>query len=286
MSCSEQTSQRWNGRRGDMTGSRSRDTILFLLLTMSSSLHALQQKDPEVVRYPGLSIAVGMEYEEGDYGTADTTETWTIPVRVKYRTADVLLEATIPYISAESTGVITTRTHGGRHMIPTTSISGSQSESGIGDISLGASYFLPRGTDKDLYLSVTGRVNLPTGDETVGLGKGETSYDLEFNIDKYLEKNLFFGTIGYEFVDEGVVGYDDILYGTVGAMHELDRKSSLGGSLYYAGAGTPGYDDVMELAGLVKHRLDKHYSLFGHVLIGLSDSAADWGAGLNLRYRF
>ncbi len=138
MPYSEQTSLRWNSS-GNVMGSPSRGAILFLLLIMSSSLYALQQKDPGVVRYPGLSIAVGMEYEEGDYGTADTTETWTIPVRIKYRTGNILLEATIPYISAESTGVITTRSHGGRHMVPTTSISGSQSESGIGDISLGAS---------------------------------------------------------------------------------------------------------------------------------------------------
>lgn len=254
---------------------------------ITSPAHAVETKEPVKSLYPGLSLRVGLEYEEGDYGTGDTTETWTLPVNVRYRTGNISYEITVPYISAESSGEIIVRSGGSHHTTSTSGMAAPQSESGIGDVRLAASYFMPQGTDKDLYLFFTGRLGLDTGDENRGLGTGETSYAFEFSVDKYISDNLYFGTVGYEFVnDAGGVDYEDVLYGLMGMLYSLDRQSSVGGSLYYSQASAPGFDDIVELNVLFRHRLDVQNILYGYVLLGLSDSAADWGMGINIRHYF
>jgi len=261
--------------------------ILLLLIWSALPVQALEKKEPVKSMYEGLSLGVGLEYEEGDYGTVDTTETWTVPVNVRYRSGNVSYEVSVPYISAESNGEITIRAGGGRHTTSTSGTAASQSESGIGDITLAASYFLPPLDDEDLYLFFTGRVMLDTGDERAGLGTGETSYALEFSLDKYIRNNLYFATIGYEFVNDAPgIDYDDVLYGLMGLMHPLDRQLSVGSSLYYSQASTPGFDELVELNALFRQRLDAQNTLSGYILLGLSDSAADWGLGVNVRHYF
>lgn len=261
--------------------------IVFLLIGIVIPVQAVEKQEPASSVYDGLSLGVGLEYEKGDYGTADTTETWTVPVNVRYRTGNVAYAITVPYISAESNGEITVRSGGGRHTTSTSGTRAPQSESGIGDIGLAASYFLPPTADKDLYLFFTARVMLASGDEDAGLGTGETSYALEFSLDKYVRNDLYFATIGYEFVNDAPgTDYQDGLYGLMGMMHPLERRFSVGGSLYYSQASTPGFDDLVELNALFRQRLDAQNALSGYLLLGLSDSAADWGAGLNVRHYF
>lgn len=261
--------------------------VLIVLIGSAIPTQAVEQKEPARSVYDGLSLGVGLQYEEGDYGTTATTETWTVPVNVRYRTGNVAYEVTVPYISAESNGEITVRSGGGRHTSSTSGSTAPRSESGIGDISLAASYYLPPGSDRDLYLFLTGRLTLDTGDENAGLGTGENSFALEFNLDKYVNNDLYFATLGYEFVDDAPgVEYDDVLYGLMGMMTPLNRQSSVGGSLYYAQASTPGLDDVVELNALFRQQLDVRNALSGYILMGLSDSAADWGAGINVRHYF
>lgn len=261
--------------------------LLLLFIGFSSLVQAVEKKEPVKSVYDGLSLGVGLEYEEGDYATGDTTGSWVIPVNVRYRSGNVAYEVTVPYISAESDGEITIRSGGGRH---TTSISGTstpQSASGIGDTSFAASYFLPPLQDKTLYPFITARVTLDTGDEVAGLGTGESSYALEFSLDKYVSNDLYFATIGYESISDAPgVDYDDVLYGLMGMMHPLDHQFSAGGSLYYAQASSPGFDDLVELNALFRQVLDNKNTLSGYFLMGLSDSAADWGTGINVRHYF
>jgi hypothetical protein len=42
----------------------------------------------------------------------------------------------------------------------------------------------------------------------------------------------------------------------------------------------------VELNALFRKKLDAENTLSGYILLGLSDSAADWGAGLNVRHYF
>jgi len=263
------------------------NALLLLLIGSTSPVQAMEKKEPVKSVYDGLSLGVGLEYEEGDYGTGDTTRSWVIPVNVRYRSGNMAYEVSVPYISAESDGEITIRSAGGRHTTSKSGTTAPQNESGIGDISFAASYFLPPVPNKELYPFITARVTLDTGDEVAGLGTGESSYAQEFSLDKYLSNDLYFATIGYELINDAPgVDYDDVLYGLVGMMHPLDRRFSAGGSLYYAQASTPGFDDLVELNALFRQKLDTSNTLSGYILLGLSDSAADWGAGINVRHYF
>lgn len=260
--------------------------LLVIFVGFINPAYGLETKERVRSIYDGLSLSAGLEYEEGDYGTGDTTETWTIPVNVRYRTGNMSYEVTVPYLSAESTGDIVVMTGGGRHSTSTSRTTG-QSESGIGDISLAVTYFLPQGADKELYLYLTGWVSLDTGDEQNGLGSGEKSYAIEASIDKYIGDELYFGTVGYQFFNDAVdVDYDNSLYGLVGLMRPWNNQTSLGGSLYYSQAATPGFDNIVELSGLFRHKLDRQRTLYGYILLGMSDGAADWGTGVRIRHYF
>ena len=119
---------------------------LSVLICLSGSYPAIAQEKQETAksRYSGLSLSIGLEYEEGDYGTAYTTRSWTAPLGIRFRHDNFLFEVVVPYITAESSGAITVLARGGRRSLSGTTTTTAQRESGIGDITLAGSYFLPR----------------------------------------------------------------------------------------------------------------------------------------------
>jgi len=65
------------------------------MLTLSTSCHA-----------DGFSIGVGSDYSSGDYGGADRTTIFSVPVHAKYISGPVTLKVSVPWLRVSGTGVI------------------------------------------------------------------------------------------------------------------------------------------------------------------------------------
>jgi hypothetical protein len=259
-------------------------SALLLAVTWQPA-HALEQGHAAWPALRGLSMGVGLEYETGDYGTGDTTDLWRLPLSISYSGEQWYFNATIPYLIADSTGAIVVRSDG--HHTTGGIVSGGRSEHGIGDVTLSATRYLTYDKERKLEPFVRGRIKLGTADENKGLGTGENDVAAEIGLNKWTDKQRYYGAIGYEVVgDPPGVNYDNVFYGYGGMSFELTKDKHLGVDLYYTQASAPGFDDSLDLTGFVNYRYDRQRTIHVYLLAGLADGSPDWGGGVNLRYYF
>ena len=260
--------------------------LIMILLGISQVGLVFGQDESARARLSGLAVSVGLEYAQGDYGTPYTTKLWSIPFGLSYSTNDYSVGVSVPYLNAKSDGTITVPSHTGTHMTSSKVSSTSQSASGLGDISMYAHYYLTN-KNADLETYITGRIKLGTADENKGLGTGGTDYSVEFSAEKTQAKNVFFGTLGYQISgDAAGIVYDNVVYGDAGIKIKTSDTYGLGAQLNYSQASVSGVDDYLDLTGFITTELDKRRDLYFYVELGLSDSAPNFGAGINLRYAY
>ena len=158
-------------------------------------------------------------------------------------------------------------------------------ESGIGDVTLSAMYNVL--DNADWAIDLTGKVKLPTGSESKGLGNGETDYALQANVDKYFGATYASLGLGYRWLGEPAgVKYDNIVYGSVGGGYKFSDKTSAGISYDWATAAVDGGSKPQELSVYASTYLNNNYKLSGVLYTGLSDASPDVGGGLTLSYYF
>jgi hypothetical protein len=229
----------------------------------------------------GMTVSVGLEFDSGDYGTTDTTDTWRIPVGLYYTKGAFFAGAEVPYIDAESTGNIIVR-----HTRMGTITSGSSSSaSGLGDVNLYAGYRIPSKDSADTSYSVSAHVKLATADENEGLGTGEQDYAIEGGMVKKLATYSLFASIGYQFTgDSPTVDYDDVVYLNGGIAMPQKNGNQIGAMVDYSQATTSGFDDALELTGFINMPLENKRSIYMYLLLGLSDGSPDHGIGASYRF--
>lgn len=259
--------------------------LLFPLLITTGYTLEITRKGQSLT--DGLSLSVGLEFDSGNYGTEDTTETWRVPFGLEFRKGQYFTGFTIPYISSESTGTLTvsgTSGSGMRSRNTSTSSTTVSKASGMGDLNVYAGYnFLPDDGGNTVY-HVTARVKLGTADEDKGLGTGENDYAVEAGTLTRMVNSNVFASIGYQFTgDSSTTDYDNVLYVRLGASISKPERRQLGAILDYTQAATPGFDDSIELTGFMNIILPDKNNLYFYVLGGLSDSSPDYGAGVNYR---
>jgi hypothetical protein len=235
---------------------------------------------------PGVfGVSIGAEYSSGDYGTSSDTDIWYFPFSLRYERNDWFFRLTVPYLVVTGPGnVVIMGGHGtGGHTPGGDTHNGtaaSRTESGLGDIIGTVSYTLQRGASGRPGIDLTGKVYLGTASESKGLGTGENDYAVQLDLAQAVGALTMFGTGGYRITgDPPGTDYKDVLYGTVGLESDFDRNT-LGGALDVQQAVVPGGDAFAELTGYLTVRPDKSTKLTAYLLLGLTDAAPDFGAGL------
>lgn len=222
-------------------------------------------------------VSTSVNYETGKYGSSSRTETWYIPVTVKrYFPGKADLSMTIPYVQTSGSGVTTVDGNVFQISAPGPSVTNS----GIGDIVLRGSYYLfSEGRDVPFDLNLTGKIKVPTADDSKGLGTGEfdTGAGLEF------AKTL----------PDGFTGYLDIYYTAIGDPPGLDLEDRVSFDAGFSRALAPRwtvsafYEESTPLLKANSHLRDflvsfefKANSLtrvFFGATLGLNDASPDYG---------
>lgn len=262
-----------------------RQAILFALLypVLMSTGYSLERSAQGQNKTDGISFSIGLEFDRGDYGTADITNNWRIPLSLNYYRGPFFAGISVPYISAQSSGVVTVSSGSRKRGTSITSATVSK-VSGLGDVNLSAGYnFNSSSTDKTKYY-VSAHIKLATADENKGLGTGEINYAIETGLNRAIEQSNLFASIGYQISgDTAVINYDNVFYVNVGVSYNNNKQKQPGVMLDYAQAATPGIKDSLELTWFMNYTRDKKRSLYFYVLAGLSESSPDYGAGVNYR---
>ena len=153
-------------------------------------------------------------------------------------------------------------------------------ESGLGDIVLGATYAAY--SDARLGVDFTGKVKLGTADEDKGLGTGE--HDFIFLVDLYqsFDRITGFGGIGFHILgDAPGLPLDNVWSVNLGFTYKVDERDSAGLSFDARQRVASDASPQRELTGFFVRQLDRLWKAQLYALIGLADGSPDWGFGLS-----
>lgn len=272
--------------------------LAVLLLAFAVPVHAISEFDlikPELLKF---SIGLGYEYETGDYGTGEDIDTWRVPLLIEWSPHDRFsLAVEIPYVRQSRTGETillggapapTRPGHGNGKMsngdpaeTTTTTSETTDSESGLGDITVDASVVLLKEEGHSPRLLGLLYAKLPTADEDKGLGTGEFDWGGGLGIGKRFSNWSVYAEALY--IEPGTSDrYDPDGYWEWLAALSYRPGGNLLPGLSLSGGTAPfdGADDPLE----VKFRLGvitgEQTSLSLYVARGLSDGSPEWAAGI------
>jgi hypothetical protein len=227
-----------------------------------------------------VQVGVGVDYSSGDYGEAVDTDMLAVPVSARVKLAAFTLRASVPWIRIDGPpGVIPgdggTVGGGGGAAV---------SRSGIGDANLSATVSLPAGIGTSF--DITGKVKLPTADETKGLGTGTTDYTLQGELLQSLGPATVAVRGGRRFNGSNALyPLNDVWLAGAGAYVQIG-DTSLGLDYDWREGSLPTSFNRREITGSITQRLSSGLRLQGYVYTGLSDGSPDLGGGAQVLFRF
>lgn len=270
-----------------MLNSRISILMLFILIGALQPANALERTRLGLVKEDELSLLTGLEYEEADYGTPDTTSLWRVPISLSYRHTNFGFSASMPLLSASSDGNINVSNKTAMKSESTSFSKGQNSEFGIGDITLSGSLYITPDVRDEISYRLTGIVKFGTADETKGLGTGQDDFFIEGGVVKYLDEYTLSGTLGYEFSgDSPDFEYNNVLYGTAGLAKQLAMQRQIGTYLYISEALTADADAPLQLSVFYSQAASKTRNIYLFLTKGLSDGSPDFSLGGSMQFYF
>ncbi len=270
---------------------------------------------------PNWQISANPSYSRGDYGGDTTTSVLYLPFSVKRLFSFGELSVTVPFVTISSNDLITfvggdRSGGGGSNSGSGSSNSGSGSsgqadddeddddidddddefttkrtkktESGLGDVTLSARYYLLDEQEWLPSINVTGRIKFPTANEKKGLGSGEFDEGLGVELAKSLTRDLIlYLDGGYTFLgDPKGRNFRNQWNYDVGLGYYL--TDNLRTSVFYEEfrAVVKGIPNPRDVYGDLNYRITKTIRVNVGGFVGLSESAADFGLSGGLRFRF
>lgn len=233
---------------------------------------ALAQQDGD------WSWSLGFDYSEGDYGDSTDTEILYIPFTARYDTGPWTYRFTLPYVSITGPGNVIPDIGaiGGR-----TATTRRTTESGIGDFVASATYNLMPGGGTAPIVDLTGKAKLPTASESKGLGTGEMDLAAQVDVYKLMAPQITgLATLGYTMLgDPPGVELRNVFYGSLGAIRQIDNRTSFGGTFDFRQRTSQFGDPQRELVGFVSYRANAGWRVQSYVVKGLANGSPDWGIG-------
>jgi hypothetical protein len=226
-----------------------------------------------------FSLTTGADFSSGDYGLPLKTNILVAPLALRVVTGRFRLSAAIPYLRIDSPGGVVVGPDG--NPLPGVPAA-SGVRSGIGDLSLGATYALLQESDSGVSVDVGGRVKFPTSAKSKGLGTGKTDFSGSVDISRTFGAITPFVTLGYRVLGDPA-GYNL----RSGPTASIGASAPVGKAVFitsydYSRAASPLAKDSHELFGAFSGPVARNLALTGYGTAGLSKGAPDFGVGLLL----
>ena len=231
------------------------------------------------------SVGVGLEYTTGKYGATQSTDQLYVPFVVKHETGPWIFKATVPYLRVSGPGNVI---GGGPDRIVVPGVDEARrTESGLGDVVASAFYNILDERKGGLGVDLGFKIKLPTADEQVGLGTGETDYAFQVDFFKPFGATTLFGTVGYRIYGDPPQGeLRDVPYGSIGLSQRIAGDSSIGVAYDFRPNIVNGGADISELTAFWSKRMSPEWKFQLYGVVGFSDASPDAGAGVLLERRF
>lgn len=235
-----------------------------------------------------FQLKVTPSYEEGDYGTSDTTRIFSLPFTLRYLGDKWDLAATISYLRVDSVGAVTFVA--GQAVAVDGGAAGRRVDEGFGDIVLKGRYYLLEDSGELISLpSITPllRLKLPTA-PSPELGTGEPDFGFGVEFDKTFGRSfIVFGDLTYTIVGEPPgQNFRNRPGFSIGAGYRVSETITVSGLLDWRRAITDRESDPVDLIGFVSFKLTPTFTATPYLSVGLTNGSSDVGIGIELSYKF
>jgi hypothetical protein len=269
---------------------------VLILVALASGVAGAEEREQAEKRVPEqraktperehFQLKIGAAYDEGDFGTDDTSRAAYLPVTLRYLGGrwDVAVTASLIYLESESNVVVVDG-------VPVaTERTRSTDDFGFGDLVFKGRYFAVEDAGPGTALPTLApflKVKVPTADEDEGLGTGEWDVGLGLEWDKQFDAFYLLGDLSYTFMgDPPGQDFRDRPAASIGAGTYLTPNVALTGLLDWRRAIVEDNEDALELVALLQVRLSRVVTITPNAFVGLLDGSPDWGVGMELSWRF
>lgn len=228
-----------------------------------------------------LGLSSGLDYSIGDYGTADDTETWFLPVNVKYQFRNYSFRLGTSYLWVRGPQNVTPDGE------PIPGGGAVKTTQGTGDVTASFTSEVLDERAHSLGLDLTGKIKFGTASVSKALGTGENDYTLQASLYKSFGAWMPYLDISYRWKgDPPGIDYQNVWYATAGAGYRFDKLWSAGADYAWRERLTAGGDEISEATVYVNYRIDDHNRLNFYGVAGFSDASPDWGMGFMVTHSF
>ena len=228
-----------------------------------------------------LSLGTGLDYSVGDYGDTQDTETWFLPVNLKYKSGRYTFKLTTAYIWVNGPQTVTPE----GDPLPGAGI--KRIVQGPGDVTASLAANVLAEDKAGFDLDLMGKIKVATADSSKALGTGENDYSLQASLYKTLGSWGPYLDLGYRWKgDPAGVNYRNVWYGTVGASHRLNRTWSAGADYSWRDKQTATSSAISEATLYANYKFSDHNKLNVYGVSGFSDASPNWGIGMTAIHTF
>jgi hypothetical protein len=249
-----------------------------MALLGATSAAAQQAPSTASVTRESLMLSTGVDYSSGSYGLPSNTTILVVPFALRAKLGDFAFTGSIPYLRINGSGVVVGPDG---KPIPGVPTSGG-TRSGLGDVTLGAEYYVPSEQLGGLDLGIGGRVKIPTASKSKQLTTGKTDETVFLDASYTMGTVSPFVNLGYRFLGSpSGVNLRNGPTASIGSTFLLG-KTILIASYDYARATTATTKDAHDIFGGITVPATKRLMITGYGSAGLSSGAADYDVGLLL----
>lgn len=250
--------------------------------TVMFATPVLAQAAPDRASPLGASITSGVDYSSGDYGAGGKTNILVVPFNARLTTGDLRLSATVPYLRIKGPGSVVGGGDTGPIVIDPDVDQPITTRSGLGDLSLSATYGVLRQARAGFDLDLTGRVKLPTASRDKGLGTGKTDFGVSGEVSRTFGNATPFVSVGYRLPgDPDGIDLRNSLTASVGSTFTAGSTVFIA-SYDYSGRTSANAFNSHSMFGAISAPIAQRLNVTGYGTAGLSRGAPDYGVGLLL----
>jgi hypothetical protein len=225
-----------------------------------------------------VDVSLSSHYSTGDYGGDDSIDIVYVPLEIRYELGLWEVKGLLSWLRV-SGGSAVVETPGG----PVTTKNGTSS--GFGDMILEVRRSFEPLAQLAPWITLGGRLKIPTADEDDGLGTGNVDFTPGVELAQRYGRWTPFLTVGFRILgDSNNTRYRDGFVASAGSLYRVFSTTEAGLFLDWKQAATSGSDDSLELLPMLRVGLGSDWIVDAYVSAGFTDAVPDVGTGLEIRY--
>lgn len=220
-------------------------------------------------------VGSGVDYSTGRYGQTSDTSVISVPVSANVQIDRLRLELTIPWLDVKGPGAYI-----GGIVIPGKGT--PMTNSGLGDVNLGAAWLVHRDGDVWPAVEIAGSLKLPTASKGLGTGKWDYSAALNF-YHSFSPRFMLFGTIGYQWLSNfSTYTLQNGVMASAGVNFKPSTDTAIGATVNYRAQYFQGFGAQYSLSPYALWNFNDHWRVTGYGMFGFSQASPRIGGGIRL----